>query len=221
MASFDSSYRVTVSAQGSNFSVAPARSALHRFSFSLAFLSLMLASGTSTFPVMLAFVWLYQIPVIGPLLLYALSVVIYLAILIGSYKLVKGYLLRKQTTVRHAYETEFLVNSAGVKCTDGKLALPRNGIHRLVLKNPYDRGVDMPMTGMVVAGNATMVGAATAANALTNTAILVANMKARALAQISYQVRAEAGGVSHILAGGLTEVCAYGLMCDIDAALNA
>jgi hypothetical protein len=73
---------------------------------------------------------------------------------------------------------------------------------------------------MVVAGNATMVGAATAANALTNTAILVANMKARALAQISYQVRAEAGGVSHILAGGLTEVCAYGLMRDIDAALN-
>lgn len=50
---------------------------------------------------------------------------------------------------------------------------------------------------------------------------MMANNKRRTMARISYFVTIEAGGVSHKIAGGLTDVCANGVMTDIGRALNS
>jgi hypothetical protein len=99
--------------------------------------------------------------------------------------------------------------------------ISRDDIHRLVLKNGFDGTVDIPMTNMAVAGNAVTVGTMVAGQAITNGFAAIANATKRAVAAVSYQVAVEAGGVSHLVAGGMNDVCAHGLMTEIERALNS
>lgn len=138
-----------------------------------------------------------------------------------SYKWFSSWFLRKQTEGRHAYDVELLVNSQGVTLAGSKEFFRANDIHRLVIKNAFDNTYELPMTGYVAAGNAMTVGTVVAANAMSNAVVAVANHKRRAMAQISYFVTIEAGGVSHKIAGGLTDVCANGVTTDITRALRS
>lgn len=138
-----------------------------------------------------------------------------------SYRWFNGWFLRKQTEGRHAYELELLVNASGVDVGGpNKLFLRHEDIHRLVIKNAFDDSTEIPLTGYVAAGSPMAVGTMAAANAVTNTIAVIANNKRRAMARISYIVTIEAGGVAHRIAGGLTEVCAHGVMTDIGRALR-
>ena len=136
------------------------------------------------------------------------------------YRWFNRWYLRKQTEGRHAYDAELLVNAAGLTVLGTKQFLRSEDIHRLVIKNAFDDSVEMPLSGYVAVGSPMAVGAAAAANAMTNTVAILANNKRRAMARISYFVAIEAGGVSHKIAGGLTEVCANGVMTDIGRALR-
>lgn len=138
-----------------------------------------------------------------------------------SYRWFNAWFLRKQAEGRHAYEVGLLVNASGVSVDGAKEQfLRREDIHRLVIKNAFDDSTEIPLTGYVAAGSPMAVGAMAAANAMTNTVAVIANNKRRAMARISYIVTIEAGGVAHRIAGGLTEVCAHGVMTDIDRALR-
>jgi hypothetical protein len=138
-----------------------------------------------------------------------------------SYRWFNAWYRRKQAEGRHAYEVELLVNASGVSVGDAnKQFLRHDDIHRLVIKNAFDNSCDIPLTGYVAAGSPMAVGAMAAANAMTNTVAVIANNKRRAMARISYIVTIEAGGVAHPIAGGLTEVCANGVMTDIGRALR-
>lgn len=137
-----------------------------------------------------------------------------------SYRWFNAWFQRKQAEGRHAYEVELLVNASGVRVGAKEQFLRREDIHRLVIKNAFDNSTEIPLTGYVAAGSPMAVGAMAAANAMTNTVAVIANNKRRAMARISYIVTIEAGGVAHRIAGGLTEVCANGVMTDIDRALR-
>lgn len=137
-----------------------------------------------------------------------------------SYRWFSRWFLRKQTEGRHAYDVELLVNTKGVTVVGSKEFFHANDIHRFVIKNAFDNTYELPMTGYVAAGSAMAVGTAVAANAMTNAVAAVANNKRRAMARISYFVTIEAGGVSHKIAGGLTDVCANGVTTDIRRALG-
>lgn len=136
------------------------------------------------------------------------------------YRWFNAWYLRKQGEGRHAHDAELLVNTAGLTVLGTKQFLRSEDIHRLVIKNPFDDSVEMPLSGYVAVGSPMAVGAAAAANAMTNTVAILANNKRRTMARISYVVTIEAGGVSHKIAGGLTEVCANGVMTDIGRALR-
>jgi len=137
------------------------------------------------------------------------------------YRWFNAWYMRKQGEGRHACDAELLVNAAGLTVLGTKQFLRSEDIHRLVIKNAFDDSVDMPLSGYVAVGSPMAVGAAAAANAMTNTVAILANNKRRAMARISYFVTIEAGGVSHKIAGGLTEVCANGVMTDIGRALKS
>jgi len=134
--------------------------------------------------------------------------------------ILKRWILKRENKVRCAYDIEINANNAGLNVPSTKLTVRRPDMHRLVIKNTYDKHLEMPMSQVIAAGSPVMVGSAVAANAMTNTLAISYNNKIKALSEVSYLVTVEAGGVSHIIAGGLTEVCAYGLMTDIDHALN-
>lgn len=134
--------------------------------------------------------------------------------------LLKRWVLRKENTNRHSYETEIIVDSAGIRVPRINLSIAHADMHRLVIKNAFDNAVEVPMSSYAAVGSPITVGSAAVANAMTNSITVAYNNKIRAFGRISYQVTVEAGGASHIVAGGLTDVCAYGLMTDIDRALN-
>lgn len=161
---------------------------------------------------------------VGNLLRYATMPLVVVLFFYGwykSYRWFNAWYQRKQAEGRHAYEVELLVNASGVGIAGAtEQFLRREDIHRLVIKNAFDDSTEIPLTGYVAAGSPMAVGAMAAANAMTNTVAVIANNKRRAMARISYIVTIEAGGVAHRIAGGLTEVCAHGVMTDIDRALR-
>lgn len=230
MAKVTASYSKSSVADGTQFKVTPASSPDAGFSFARLFLSSMatgvIAAVASVVlgPIYLAFRGMLDfigLGVVADVLGLAAYAVISIFILVKVYKWFSGWVLRTDAKVRHAYDVEMLVNSKGISVTGTNQFLARQDIHRLVLKNGIDTSIELPMTNMAVAGSAVTVGAMAASNAITNGLAAIANAKRRAVAAVSYQVSVEAGGVSHTVAGGLTEVCAYGLMTDIDRALNA
>jgi hypothetical protein len=161
---------------------------------------------------------------LGKLAAFLVMVAVAVAFFYGWFKCYRwfnAWYLRKQGAGRHAYDAELLVNAAGLTVLGTKQFLRSDDIHRLVIKNAFDDSVEMPLSGYVAVGSPMAVGAAAAANAMTNTVAILANNKRRAMARISYFVTIEAGGVSHKIAGGLTEVCAHGVMTDIGRALRS
>jgi hypothetical protein len=137
------------------------------------------------------------------------------------YKGLSNWWLRTKVKEHEENSAELLVNSTGIADLRNKQLFAREDIHRLVMKNRFDSSVDLPMSNMVVAGNAMTVGSMAVGNAIHNGVAALANAKRRADAAVAYQVTVEAGGKSHVLVGGLTEVCAFGLMTEIDRALNS
>lgn len=158
---------------------------------------------------------------IAGLLTVAVGSVVGLFLWFKTYKWFTGWYFRTQAKTRHAYDVELLVNASGIKNLATNHFISRDDIHRLVLKNGFDGSVDIPMTNMAVAGNALTVGTMAAGHAITNGFVAVANAQKRAVAEVSYQVAVEAGGVSHLVAGGMNDVCAHGLMTEIQRALNS
>ncbi len=158
----------------------------------------------------------------GKLAGFLIMVMVAMAFFYGWFKCYRwfnAWYLRKQGEGRHACEAELLVNGAGLTVLGTRQFLRSEDIHRLVIKNAFDDSVELPLSGYVAVGSPMAVGAA-AANAMTNTVAILANNKRRAMARISYFVTIEAGGVSHKIAGGLTDVCANGVMTDIGRALR-
>lgn len=158
---------------------------------------------------------------IAGLLTVAVGSVVGLFLWFKTYKWFTGWYFRTQAKTRHAYDVELLVNASGIKNLATNHFISRDDIHRMVLKNGFDGSVDIPMTNMAVAGNALTVGTMAAGHAITNGFVAVANAQKRAVAEVSYQVAVEAGGVSHLVAGGMNDVCAHGLMTEIQRALNS
>ena len=158
---------------------------------------------------------------IAGLLTVAVGSVVGLFLWFKTYKWFTGWYFRTQAKTRHAYDVELLVNASGIKNLATNHFISRDDIHRMVLKNGFDGSVDIPMTNMAVAGSALTVGTMAAGHAITNGFVAVANAKKRAVAAVSYQVAVEAGGVSHLVAGGMNDVCAHGLMTEIERALNS
>lgn len=93
---------------------------------------------------------------------------------------------------------------------DGRTLL-RQDIHRAVIRNHVLAG-DNPSTFVTLhQGIGALTGAAGAA----------ANAKFKGhLADISYRVDVEAGGVPHTLAGGLTESTAFAILSDVSSILK-
>lgn len=198
------------------FKVTPSDSPSGKFSLSTALLCLFPAYLSSG---LVASLLLYfGIPMlIGSVLAIAAPCLV----CVQCYKGLTGWIRRREAQVRHAYEAQILAHHAGVEFNGGNTRLARADIHRMVITNAYNKTVLVPSSNVAVAGNAAMVGAVVAANALGNAMALAAEHKMRGLARISYLLSVEAGGKAYIIAGGLTEVCAFGLMTDIDRALNA
>jgi hypothetical protein len=229
MAKVTASYSKSSVPDGVQFKVTPATSPDAGFSLARLILSGMAAFALTGLvsivltPVLFAFhgvLDFIHLGFVAGFVAMALYAAIFLFVLVRGYKWFSGWVLRTDAKVRHAYDVDMLVNADGISVAGTKQFLPRQDIHRLVLKNGIDTSIELPMTNMAVAGNALTVGTMVASNAINNGIAAIANAKRRAAAAVSYQVSVEAGGVSHTVAGGLTEVCAYGLMTDIDRALN-
>lgn len=104
--------------------------------------------------------------------------------------------------------------------------IPYKNLHRLVVRNSQDGQYVGGSTGGFVATGGTGVAGA-ASMAVTGALAGAANMAARAAAakhakytQVCYQLFAEASGVSYVLAQGMTEAGANGLMQDLAKAIS-
>lgn len=230
MARIAASYSKSAASNGVQFKVVPASSPDAGFSIARLILTGMAASlvfyiiAAVLTPLLLAvgrglsFIGLIAL---ANFIYVAVFACVYIYIWFKLYKWFSNWILRTDAKVRHAYDVDMLVNTDGISILGTDKFLRREDIHRLVLKNAMDNTVELPMTSVAVAGNALTVGTMAASNAITNGFAAIANAKRRAAAAVSFQVTAEAGGVSHPIAGGLTDVCAYGLMTDIDRTLSS
>lgn len=102
-----------------------------------------------------------------------------------------------------------------------QIVIPYSNLHQLVVRNSLDGEYIGGSSGgfVAVGGTGIVAGAAMATTALLGGA---ANLEARARAvrrkkhmAVSFQLTAEAAGVSHVLVGGMTETAANGLMHDV------
>lgn len=230
MTKIAASYSKSTGLDGVRLKVTPASSPQAGFSFARLILSGIIAYiglaiiGLILSPILMGIAGLFisiGIGGVASLLTVAVGGVLGLFLWYKSYKWLTAWFFRAQAKGRHAYDVELLVNASGIRNVETNHFISRDDIHRLVLKNGFDGSVDIPMTNMVVAGNALTVGTMAAGHAITNGFAAVANAQKRAAAAVSYQVAVEAGGVSHLLAGGMNDVCAHGLMTEIDRALKS
>lgn len=229
MAKIDASYTKTVGSDGVTFKIVPATSPDGGFSFARLFLAAFPAYaavavvggvfGSIVFGLFTMFGETFA-KLLGGLLTVVMAGLFFYAWFL-CYRWLTRWLLRKGAETRHAYDTELLVNAAGITVAGTKQFLRNEDIHRLVIKNAFDGALEIPLSGYVAAGSPMVVGAAAAANAMTNSVALLANHKRRVAAQVGYFITVEAGGVAHKIAGGLTEVCAHGVMTDIGRALRS
>lgn len=106
-------------------------------------------------------------------------------------------------------------------CRDPKqLVVPYSQFHRFVLRNALDERLPVQSGPTVLAGGTGVMGAAAMATtgALAGAANMERAYKAKKLGEqyaVSFQVVAEAQGVAHVLAQGMTEAGAVGLMKDL------
>ena len=100
---------------------------------------------------------------------------------------------------RYRSPASFKANSAALIANG--VTFPREDIHRLIMRN-HVSGAEGELYGNNMA------------------AIQMANKRAKQLAEVSYRVDVESGGKATTLAGGLTEVTAYGLLKDASAVLR-
>lgn len=101
-----------------------------------------------------------------------------------------------------------------------QLVIPYKKFHRFVLKNNLDGQTFASGGSTVLAGGTGVAGAAAMATtgALAGAANLERAYRAKKLGEqyaVSFQVVAEAQGVAHVLAQGMTEAGALGLMKDM------
>lgn len=229
MTKIAASYSKSTGPDGVRLKVTPASSPQAGFSIARLILSGMIAYfglaiiGMILSPVLMGFFGVFGsfgFKIAG-FLIFAAACVLGPFLWFKSYKWFTGWYFRTQAKTRHAYDVELLVNASGIRNLATNHFISRDDIHRLVLKNGFDGTVDIPMTNMAVAGNAVTVGTMVAGQAITNGFAAIANATKRAVAAVSYQVAVEAGGVSHLVAGGMNDVCAHGLMTEIERALNS
>lgn len=229
MSKIEASYTRTAGADGVRFRIVPAASPDAGFSLARLLLCAVPAYAFAAIVAGLSGQVIFSVfglfgESLGKLAAFVIMVTAAVAFFYGWFKCYRWFnrwYLRKQAEGRHAYDVELLVNAAGLRVLGTGQFLRSEDIHRLVIKNAFDDAVEMPLSGYVAVGSPMAVGAAAAANAMTNTVAILANNKRRAMARISYFVTAEAGGVSHKIAGGLTDVCAHGVMTDIGRALRS
>ena len=228
MAATEASYTRTVGPDGVTFKVVPASSPDARFSISRLLLAAVPAYiAAAMIGGLFGSVVLGVLSVFGEGALMVISGIVSLGMAAVffyawylCYRWLTRWILRKQGESRHAYEVELLVNGSGITVLGTKQFLRHEDIHRMVIKNAFDDTLEIPLSGYVAVGSPMVVGTAAAANAVTNSVAMLANHKRRIAAKISYFITAEAGGVSHKIAGGLSEVCAHGVMTDIGRALR-
>ncbi|MGA2076336.1 MAG: zinc ribbon domain-containing protein [Terriglobia bacterium] len=112
-----------------------------------------------------------------------------------------------QGASRYRNKTSFEVTPAGITISGGEI--PREGIHRLILRNHVSR------TEQGSTPSSTFVVPQMAA------AVFAMGQKHRTkLARISWRLDVDARGKACTLAGGLDETTAYGLMSDVERALK-
>lgn len=228
MSKLEASYTKTVGPDGVRFKIVPASSPDAGFSLARLLLCAVPAYAFAAIVAGLSGQVIFSVlglfgDTLGKLAGYLIMPAVALAFFYGWFKCYRwfnAWYQRKQGEGRHAYDTALLANTAGLTVLGTNQFLRSEDIHRLVIKNAFDDSVELPLSGYVAVGSPMAVGAAAAANAMTNTVAILANNKRRAMARVSYFVTIEAGGVSHKIAGGLTEVCANGLMTDIGRALR-
>jgi hypothetical protein len=110
---------------------------------------------------------------------------------------------------KHRQPSTFKVSAEGVSI-DGK-EIKRRDIHRAIIRNHVLDGGNPSNFVTLHQGVGAMVGGVGAA----------ANAKAKGqLADISYRVDVEAGGVAHTLAGGLNESTAFAVLSDVSGVLG-
>lgn len=227
MAKIDASYTKTAGPDGMRFHIVPASSPDAGFSLSRLLLCLipaMVFSSIVSGVLAAVFGTLLGAMGIGATLGLLIMIPTWAAFLFGwytSYRWLGRWLLDKQAKSRHAYEVDLLVNAAGVTVSGTGQFLRREDMHRFVIKNAFDDSYEVPLNGFVAVGSPMAVGVASAANAMTNSMAMLANHKRRMAARVGFIVTIEAGGVAHPIAGGLTEVCAHGVMTDIGRSLES
>lgn len=228
MAKIDASYTKSVGPDGVTFRIVPATSPDAGFSFARLFLAAFPAYAVAAIvggifgSVVLGLLSMFGegfVKLIGGLLTLVMAGLFFYAWFL-CYRWLSRWILRKGAEGRHAYDTGLLVNAEGITVLQTKQFLRHEDIHRLLIKNAFDNALEIPLSGYVAAGSPMVVGAAAAANAMTNSVAMLANHKRRVAARVGFIVTAEAGGVAHRIAGGLTEVCAHGVMTDIGRALR-
>lgn len=134
-----------------------------------------------------------------------------------SFKFIRAWLHERDIKTRHAYDKTFFVSGTHIELP-GVGNFQFSDISRLALKNAMDGSVNIPMQNFVVAGRASTVAVGVAAGAINNAVIASINIAAQRAATINYQVVLETGGKQYMITGGLTEVCASGLLFDIGRA---
>jgi hypothetical protein len=137
----------------------------------------------------------------------ALGLIIRLAIAIfGGIKIhrwLNAWFAGKVDKVRSPGGT-FVASAAGIE-TSGGVSIPRDQLHRLIIRN----GVPDVGEASVVVNDGSVYGGMQAGAANDRAA-----NRAKA-ARISYMLCAEHGGRSTTLGGGMTEVTAHGLLTDV------
>ena len=103
----------------------------------------------------------------------------------------------------------FVASSSGVE-TAGGVSIPRDQLHRLIIRN----GVPDVGEASMVVNDGTVYGGMQAGAANDRAA-----NRAKAM-RISYMLCAEHGGRSTTLGGGMTEVTAHGLLTDVSKVLG-
>jgi hypothetical protein len=101
---------------------------------------------------------------------------------------------RDQRPKPHRARRTFRVTAAGIE-SDGR-SFKRDDIHRLIIKNPF-ADVEVTVSGGIPTGVAAGLA------------------RRSAIQRICHSLDLEAGGKAHLLAGGMDDTTAYGLLADV------
>ena len=133
----------------------------------------------------------------------------------------KNEIERRQVTL-HVTDTDLRIGDGG----PDQVVIPYQGLHQLIVRNALDN--EYQGTGsrsfVAVGGTGVIGGVAMASTAALGAAANIeANLKLMRMkkwAAVSFQVVAEANGVPHTLAQGMTETGANGLVSELSKAIR-